>query len=84
MTAAKWMSIVLCTLLAGGGVFWAAAEPIAHFVSAPPLYGNALIHKRWRLTPITIFHALGFYAGLICKRLSSIVLIPALRQEPSS
>ncbi|GAL33134.1 high-affinity choline uptake protein BetT [Vibrio maritimus] len=25
----KWMSIVLCTLLAGGGVFWAAAEPIA-------------------------------------------------------
>ncbi len=22
----KWLSIVLCTLLAGGGVFWAAAE----------------------------------------------------------
>ncbi|MDW3125469.1 BCCT family transporter, partial [Vibrio sp. 1974] len=35
----KWLSIVLCTLLAGGGVFWAAAEPIAHFVTAPPLYG---------------------------------------------
>lgn len=32
----KWLSIVLCTLLAGGGVFWAAAEPIAHFVAAPP------------------------------------------------
>lgn len=24
----KWLSILLCTLLAGGGVFWAAAEPL--------------------------------------------------------
>lgn len=35
----RWMAILFCTLLAGGGVFWAAAEPIAHFVSAPPIYG---------------------------------------------
>lgn len=32
----KWLSIILCTLLAGGGVFWAAAEPIAHFGFTAP------------------------------------------------
>ncbi|MDA9240742.1 BCCT family transporter, partial [bacterium] len=35
----KWVSIIMCTLLAGGGVFWAAAEPMAHFLSSPPLFG---------------------------------------------
>lgn len=34
----KWIAIIMCTLLAGGGVFWAAAEPMAHFTSPPPLY----------------------------------------------
>ena len=34
----KWFSIILCTLLAGGGVFFAAAEPMAHFLSPPPLF----------------------------------------------
>ncbi len=34
-------SMIMCTLLAGGGVFWAAGgEPIAHFLySPPPLFG---------------------------------------------
>ncbi len=35
----KWVAIIMCTLLAGGGVFWAAAEPMAHFISSPPLFG---------------------------------------------
>ena len=30
----------MCTLLAGGGVFWAAAEPMAHFSSPPPIFGG--------------------------------------------
>ena len=38
MSTFQWISIIMCTLLAGGGVFWAAAEPIAHFSSAPPLF----------------------------------------------
>ncbi|MGI9270370.1 MAG: BCCT family transporter [Woeseiaceae bacterium] len=38
MSRFKWFSIILCTLLAGGGVFFAAAEPLAHFVSPPPLF----------------------------------------------
>lgn len=40
MSGFRWMAILFCTLLAGGGVFWAAAEPIAHFINSPPLYGT--------------------------------------------
>jgi len=36
----QWGSMIMCTLLAGGGVFWAAGEPIAHFLSTPPLFGD--------------------------------------------
>ncbi|WP_135506194.1 BCCT family transporter [Roseovarius aestuariivivens] len=35
----QWGAMIMCTLLAGGGVFWAAGEPMAHFLSSPPLYG---------------------------------------------
>lgn len=38
-TTFQWGSMIMCTLLAGGGVFWAAGEPIAHFLYSPPLYG---------------------------------------------
>ncbi len=38
ITTFQWISIIMCTLLAGGGVFWAAAEPMAHFTSPPPLF----------------------------------------------
>ena len=38
MDTYKWLSVIMCTLLAGGGVFWAAAEPMAHFLSSPPLF----------------------------------------------
>jgi glycine betaine transporter len=36
----KWGAMIMCTLLAGGGVFWAAGEPIAHFLWTPPLFGD--------------------------------------------
>ncbi|WP_435203286.1 BCCT family transporter [Janibacter sp. GS2] len=32
----KWVAMIMCTLLAGGGVFWAAAEPMYHYMSTPP------------------------------------------------
>ncbi|MCZ8486772.1 BCCT family transporter [Vibrio lentus] len=57
LTTFKWMSIVLCTLLAGGGVFWAtSAEPIAHFVQLR-LFMATQILKRWRSTP---YHNLSY------------------------
>lgn len=34
----QWAAMIMCTLLAGGGVFWAAGEPMAHFLSPPPLF----------------------------------------------
>ncbi|MFT4520403.1 MAG: glycine betaine transporter [Halioglobus sp.] len=39
--AFKWVAMILCTLLAGGGVFFAAAEPMSHFVVPPPLFDVA-------------------------------------------
>ncbi|MGM8850064.1 BCCT family transporter [Salinicola halophyticus] len=38
MSTFKWISIILCTLLAGGGVFFAAGEPVYHFVVTPPAF----------------------------------------------
>ncbi|GAJ98579.1 putative glycine betaine transporter [Geomicrobium sp. JCM 19055] len=34
----KWFAMVMTTLLAGGGVFWAAAEPMYHYLDTPPLF----------------------------------------------
>ncbi|MHC9036373.1 BCCT family transporter, partial [Cobetia marina] len=34
----KWVSIIMCTLLAGGGVFFAAGEPVYHFLVTPPAF----------------------------------------------
>ncbi|MCV2880725.1 BCCT family transporter [Actibacterium sp. XHP0104] len=39
-TTFQWAAMIMCTLLAGGGVFWAAGEPIAHYLSTPPLFGD--------------------------------------------
>ncbi|WP_120500349.1 BCCT family transporter [Roseovarius sp. EL26] len=38
-TMFQWGAMIMCTLLAGGGVFWAAGEPMAHFLSSPPVFG---------------------------------------------
>lgn len=35
-----WVAMIVTTLLAAGGVFWAAAEPIAHYASPPPQYAD--------------------------------------------
>ncbi len=36
----QWGAMIMCTLLAGGGVFWAAGEPMAHFLSSPPHFAT--------------------------------------------
>ncbi len=71
----KWISIILCTLLAGGGVFWAAAEPIAHFVSAPPIYGDADVKTMAVNALSQSFMHWGFLAWAILGCLSTIVLM---------
>lgn len=76
MSTFRWVSVIMCTLLAGGGVFWSAAEPIAHFVNAPPLFSN-LAGGNFN----TAVHALaysfmhwGFLAWAIQASLTAIVL----------
>ncbi|ERL50328.1 BCCT transporter [Halomonas huangheensis] len=36
----KWLSMIMCTLLAGGGVFFAAGEPVYHFIVTPPAFST--------------------------------------------
>jgi choline-glycine betaine transporter len=38
LPTSRWVAIILCTLLAGGGVFWSAAEPIYHLQQPPPTF----------------------------------------------
>ena len=33
-------AVLICTLLAGGGVFWSAAEPLYHFQAPAPLFAD--------------------------------------------
>ena len=72
----KWMAILFCTLLAGGGVFWAAAEPIAHFVSAPPLYGESADLQQRAFSALSqSFMHWGFLAWAIVGSLTAIVIM---------
>ena len=40
MSTYRWIAIIMCTLLAGGGVFWSAAEPMYHFMTTPPAFSG--------------------------------------------
>ncbi|SOC53439.1 Choline-glycine betaine transporter [Chromohalobacter canadensis] len=71
----KWVSIILCTLLAGGGVFFAAGEPVYHFVVTPPAFSSEAG------TPEAVSNALaqsfmhwGFLAWAVLGTLAAIVL----------
>ncbi|MBB1312749.1 MULTISPECIES: BCCT family transporter [Aliivibrio] len=76
MDGFRWMAIIFCTLLAGGGVFWAAAEPIAHFVSAPPLYGAQENVQQAAVNALSqSFMHWGFLAWAIVGSLTSIVVM---------
>ena len=76
MDSFRWLSIILCTLLAGGGVFWAAAEPIAHFVSPPPLFAKTDDVKQIAINALSqSFMHWGFLAWAILGSLTSIVLM---------
>ena len=76
MDGFRWMAIIFCTLLAGGGVFWAAAEPIAHFVNPPPLYGAQVDAQQGAVNGLSqSFMHWGFLAWSIVGSLTSIVVM---------
>jgi len=78
MSTFKWLSIILCTLLAGGGVFFAAGEPVYHFVVTPPAFDTE------PGTPAAVPGALaqafmhwGFLAWAVLGTLTAVVLAHA-------
>jgi glycine betaine transporter len=76
MDGFRWMAIIFCTLLAGGGVFWAAAEPIAHYVSPPPLFGPPGSPQQVAVNALSqSFMHWGFLAWAIVGSLTSIVVM---------
>ncbi|GAA5228408.1 BCCT family transporter [Paeniglutamicibacter antarcticus] len=76
----KWVAMIMCTLLAGGGVFWAAAEPISHYVSGPPFFGatasdpTVAVHQALGQS----FVHWGFLAWAILGSLGAIVMTHAV------
>jgi glycine betaine transporter len=76
ISAFKWVSMILCTLLAGGGVFFAAAEPMSHFVAPPPLFDAkpGTIDAVYPALAQSFLHW-GFLAWAILGSLTTIVLM---------
>lgn len=77
MPTFQWISVVMCTLLAGGGVFWAAAEPMAHFISAPPVFADTpagTTQAAYNALAQSFMHW-GFLAWAILGSLTSIIFM---------
>lgn len=75
----KWIAMIMCTLLAGGGVFWSAAEPMYHFTSVPPLFSGIESGTKAAVGPALAQANLhwGFLAWAILGTLSAVVLMYA-------
>ncbi|GAB2734873.1 BCCT family transporter [Salinifilum aidingensis] len=73
----QWISMIMCTLLAGGGVFFAAGEPLQHFVSPPPHYGGVRPGSQDAVSAALAqsFTHWGFLAWAILGSLGSIVML---------
>lgn len=79
MSYFKWLSIIMCTLLAGGGVFWAAAEPMYHFITTPPINSGVEAATESAVIPALSqsFMHWGFLAWAILGTLGAIVMMYA-------
>lgn len=67
----------MCTLLAGGGVFWAAAEPMYHFLTVPPMFDGVEAATEQAIIPALSqsFMDWGFLAWAILGTLSAVVMM---------
>ncbi|QHE53962.1 BCCT family transporter [Pontibacillus sp. HMF3514] len=77
MSTFKWLSIIMATLLAGGGVFWAAAEPMYHFLTVPPMNSGVEAETAGALMPALAqsYMHWGFLAWAILGTLSAVVMM---------
>ncbi|MCW8327938.1 BCCT family transporter [Photobacterium sp. SDRW27] len=78
----RWLAMIMCTLLAGGGVFWSAAEPIYHFITPPPSFPDVVGSSVEAVTPALSqsFLHWGFLAWAALGTLATIVLMYAHHQ----
>lgn len=70
----KWVAMILTTLLASGGVFWAAAEPMYHFMNTPPVFGGGEFNNIPAAFAYSFMHW-GFTAWAILGTLATIVMM---------
>ncbi len=70
----RWVAMILVTLLASGGVFWAAAEPMYHYMTTPPLFGGGEFNNIPAAFAQAFMHW-GFFAWAILGTLSTIVMM---------
>lgn len=73
---AGWVAVLVCTLLAGGGVFWVCAEPMFHFVSPPPSFGVEPRTERAAAVALAQAHLhWGFLAWAMVGTLGAVSLV---------
>ncbi|WP_040851869.1 BCCT family transporter [Planococcus antarcticus] len=81
----KWLAMIMTTLLAGGGVFWAAAEPMYHFLDRSPNFAGSGVESATESAVIPAFAQAylhwGFLAWSILGTLGTIVLMYAHYQK---
>lgn len=70
----KWVAMILVTLLASGGVFWAAAEPMFHNMTTPPIFSNSGGNHIFDAFAQSFLHW-GFLAWAILGTLGTIVMM---------
>lgn len=73
----KWLAVIMCTLLAGGGVFWSAAEPMYHYLSTPPTFADASGISKISAGLAQSFLHWGFLAWAALGTLSALVVVYA-------
>lgn len=73
----KWIAMIMTTLLAGGGVFWAAAEPLYHYSSVPPAFADVEAGSMEGVFAAlaTSFVDWGFLAWAVLGSLGAIVMM---------
>ncbi|MGO3022687.1 MAG: BCCT family transporter [Brevibacterium sp.] len=73
----SWIAMIMMTLLAAGGVFWAAAEPMYHYTSRPPYFSDSGGIDAVAAALATSFIDWGFLAWAILGSLGAIVMMRA-------
>lgn len=71
----QWSAMIVCTLLGAGGVFWAAAEPLAHFLTTPPAFGDLEPDAAVDAALAQSFLHWGFPAWAVLGALTSLLLL---------